>query len=193
MPSIARTGALLLAVLLLAAGCAANAGASFDPTGACSTDGKIAGAYPDLEALVPKTYRGAPPETLDSGRNCTPGGLGPLASLGIDEVRFAGGTWTFGADRAVVLAVFRTTGLDADDLATFFTPTAQTAARTKINSESTPTVAGRPGHRIDTTTSETDQSVIVWPATEPGVVNVVISSDLPEARIQDAVDAYGGR
>jgi hypothetical protein len=44
MPSIARTGALLLAVLLLAAGCAANAGASFDPTGACSTDGKVAGA-----------------------------------------------------------------------------------------------------------------------------------------------------
>jgi hypothetical protein len=193
MPSLARIGALLLAVLVLAAGCAANAGASFDPTGACSTDGKVAGAYPDIEALVPKTYRGAPPETLDSGRNCTPSGLGPLASLGIDEVRFAGGTWTFGADRAVVLAVFRTSRLDANDLATFFTPTAQTAARTKINGESNPTVAGRPGHRIDTTTSEIDQSVIIWPATAPDVVNVVISSDLPEARIQDAIDAYGGR
>ena len=70
---------------------------------------------------------------------------------------------------------------------------AQTAARTKINGESGPTVAGRPGHRIDTTTSASDQSVIVWPATEPDVVNVVISSDLPEARIQDAIDAYGGR
>ena len=72
-------------------------------------------------------------------------------------------------------------------------PTAQTAARTKITGESAPTVAGRPGHRIDTTTSETDQSVVIWPATEPDVVNVVISSDLPEARIQDAIDAYGGR
>jgi hypothetical protein len=193
MPSIARLGVLLLAVLLLAAGCAASAGASFDPTGACSGDGKVAGAYPDIEALVPKTYRGAPPETLDSGRNCTPSGLGPLASLGIDEVRFAGGTWTFGGDRAVVLAVFRATDLDANALATFFTPTAQTAARTKINGESTPTIAGRPGYRIDTTTSETDQSAIIWPATEPGLVNVVISSDLPEARIQDAIDAYGGR
>jgi hypothetical protein len=34
---------------------------------------------------------------------------------------------------------------------------------------------------------------IVWPSTESDVVNVVISSDLPEARIQDAIDAYGGR
>ena len=116
MPSTARIGALVLAVHVLVAGCTATAGASFDPTGACSTDGKVAGAYPDLEALVPKAYRGAPPETLDSGRNCTPSGLGPLASLGIQEVRFAGGTWTFGAERALVLAVFRTSGLDADDL-----------------------------------------------------------------------------
>ena len=188
-----RLGALLLAAMLLLGACAANAGASFDPTGACTSDGKVAGAYPDLEALVPKAYRGAPPETLDSGRNCTPSGLGPLASLGIGEVRFAGGTWTFGADRGVVLAVFRSAGLDATDLAAFFTPNAQTATRTQIVGESAPTVAGRAGHRIDTKTSEKLQTVVTWPSATPGVVNAVITSDLPEARIQDAIDAYGGR
>ena len=193
MPSLARRGTLLLAILLLLGACTSGAARSFDPTGACSTDGKVAGAYPDLEALVPKLYRGAPPETLDSGRNCTPASLGPLASFGIDEVRFAGGTWTFGADRAVVLAVFRTKGLDATALASFFAPTAQTASRTQILGESAPTVAGRPGHRIDTQTGEKVQTVVTWPAADADVVNVVITSDLPEARIQDAIDAYGGR
>src|SRR5207344_7224 len=99
--------ALSLAVLsVVAAACGAGTPPSFDPTGACSTDGRAAGAYPDLEALVPTRYQGVPPETLDSGRNCTAGNLGSLASLGISEIRFAGGTWTFGAERAAVLAVF---------------------------------------------------------------------------------------
>ena len=31
------------------------------------------------------------------------------------------------------------------------------------------------------------------PAAEPDVVNVVITNDLPDARIQDAIDAFGGR
>ena len=194
MPRPARPGALLLlAAIVVVAACGVGSGPSFDPTGACSTDGKVAGAYPDLEALVPKLYRGAPSQTLDSGRNCTPQGLGPLASLGITEVRFAGGTWTFGADRAVVLAVFRTRGLGADAVAAFFTPTAQTASRTEIIAETAPTVAGRPGHRVDTKTGTKVQTVVIWPAADRDMVNVVITSDLPEARIQDAIDAYEGR
>jgi hypothetical protein len=37
------------------------------------------------------------------------------------------------------------------------------------------------------------QTVEVWPASVPDTVNVVITNDLPDARIADAVDAFGGR
>jgi hypothetical protein len=37
------------------------------------------------------------------------------------------------------------------------------------------------------------QTVVVWPAAEPDTVDVVITNDLPDARIQDALDAFGGR
>lgn len=149
------------------------------------------GAYPELEALVPTTYQGASPATLDSGRNCSSENLGSLAPLGIKEVRFAGGTWTFGAERAAVLAVFRAAGLTADALATFYTESARAASRTDITGASAPTIQGRTGHRLDTSTGERTQTVVVWPAAESDVVNVVITNDLPDARIQDAIDAFG--
>ncbi len=53
-------------------------------------------------------------------------------------------------------------------------------------------IAGRPGHRLDTKTGERLQTVVVWPSAEPDIVNVVITNDLPDARIQDAIDAFGG-
>lgn len=192
LPSV-RFRVLLLAAMLVLTGCAAGVAASFDPNGPCTVDGKAPGAYPDLEGMVPAQYRGAPPETLDSGRNCTAANLGSLASAGIKEVRYAGGTWTFGAERALVMAVFRADGLDADTLAQFYAAGASANGRTTITGQSTPTVAGRPGHRLDTTTSERTQTVVTWPSSEPNVVNVVISNDLPDARIQDAIDAFGGR
>ena len=149
------------------------------------------GAYPDLEALVPTHYQGVPPSTLDSGRNCSAGNLGSLASHGISEVRFAGGTWTFGAERAAVLAVFRATGLTADALATLYADSARVASRTTVLGASAPMIRGRTGRRLDTKTGERAQTVVVWPATERDVVNVVITNDLPDARIQDAIDAFG--
>jgi hypothetical protein len=191
MPRFLRFGFLALCVVFVMAACSSSTPASFDPTGACSTDGRAAGAYPDLEALVPTRYQGVPPETLDSGRNCTAGNLGSLASQGISEVRFAGGIWTFGAERAAVLAVFRTAGLTADALATFYADSAQTASRTTITGSTAPMIDGRPGHRLDTKTGERVQTVVVWPGAQPGIVNVVITNDLPDARIQDAIDAFG--
>ena len=152
---------------------------------------RAAGAYPDLEALVPASYQGARPETLDSGRNCSTDNLGSLASKGIREVRFAGGTWTFGAERAAVLAVFRTAGLTADALADFYMDSAKVAARTDITGTSEPMIRGRSGYRLDTKTGERVQTVVVWPAAASDVVNVVITNDLPDARIQDAIDAFG--
>jgi hypothetical protein len=193
MPPIARLCVVALAAAMLVGACGGGPAPSFDPTGECSGDGRAPGAYPDLEALVPKRYQGVPPNILDSGRNCTVTNLGTLASLGISEVRFAGGTWTFGAERAAVLAVFRTHGLSAEALAAFYSQSAQAAPRTQIVATSAPTISGRKGRRLDTKTGSRVQTVVTWPAAEKDVVNVVITNDLPDARIQDAIDAYEGR
>ena len=164
--------------------------ASFDPTGACTGDGAAPGAYPDLEALIPTAYHDAAPETLDSGRNCSPENLGSLAAAGIDEVRFAGGTWTFGrAGRRPR----RLHGARADrrPARRLLRQQRRAANRTKIVGQSTPTIAGRPGRRLDTKTGERQQTVVVWPAAEADRVNVVITNDLPDARISDAIEAFG--
>jgi hypothetical protein len=192
MLTLGRIGVLLLAVSLSATACSGGPAPSFDPTGDCTTDGRAPGAYPDLEALVPTTYMGVAPGTLDSGRNCTVTNLGSLARLGITEVRFAGGTWMFGAERAAALVVFRTHGLTAEYLAAFYNESARAAGKTQIIGASQPTIAGRPGSRLDTKTGERVQTVVVWPSAKPDVVNVVITNDLPDARIQDAIDAFGG-
>ena len=167
MPRLPRHAARfvfgLLTVVMVAA-CGAGASASFDPTGACTIDGSAPGAYPDLEALVPTRYMDAAPELLDSGRNCSAANLGSLADDGITEVRFAGGTWTFGAERAAVLAVFTAPGLTAGSLADLYLQSADTANRTKITAATELTIAGRSGRRLDTMTGSRSQTVLVWPA-----------------------------
>lgn len=180
-------------VALVGGACAGSAASSFDPTGACTVDGSAPGAYPDLEALVPTRYMDQAPGTLDSGRNCSDANLGSLREAGISEVRFAGGTWSFGAERAAVLAVFTAPGLTAADLADLYLESARTANRTKITDASQPFVEGRSGRRLDTKTGERTQTVLVWPSATTDVVNVVITNDLPDARIDDAVAAFDGR
>lgn len=174
-------------------GCTGEAAASFDPSGSCTTDGAASGAYPDLEARVPTTYRDTAPEKIDSGRNCSAEALGLLAGLGFEEVRFAGATWGFGAERALVLAVFTAPGLDANEIADFYAQSARTSPRVEILAETEPTIVGRAGRRLDAKRVEFLQTVVVWPASDPDVVNVVISNDLPDARIAEAIDAFGDR
>ncbi len=183
----------LLLVALLVASCAAQPAASFDPSGPCLGDGSAPGAYPDLEAMVPASYEDSPPETLDSGRNCTDAALGTLRQAGIDEVRFAGGTWGFGGIRAAALVVFSAPGLTAEKVADFYTESAGAANRTRVTGATTPTLAGREVHRIDTVTGSRQQTVVVWPAAVPDAVNVVITNDLPDPKIAAAVEAFGGR
>jgi hypothetical protein len=182
----------LVLVLCLAAALTAcgGAAASFDPTGACSGDGAAPGAYPDLEALIPATFEGQAHVTLDSGRNCSAENLGSLRSAGFDEIRFAGGTWDFGGNRAAALAVFSAPGLDADSIADFFTESASAANRTNITGRSQVTMAGTPVHRMDSTTGDRLQTVVVWQGTRPDVVNVVITNDLPDPKIESAVAAF---
>ena len=193
MPGFLRRGVPLLAVVLALSACAGEPAQSFDPTGPCTRDGSAPGAYPELEARVPATYREAAPATLDSGRNCSGPSLGSLAELGFSELQFAGGTWTFGAERAAVLAVFAAPGLDAGELADFYAASARGARRTEVLAESRPTIAGRLGRRLDTKTVERLQTVVVWPSAERDLVNVVITNDLPDARIAEAIGAFGDR
>ncbi len=184
---------LLAGLLAGLAACSEVPSPSFDPTGTCTADGSAPGAYPDLEARVPTSYRDTAPERLDSGRNCSPANLGSLGEAGFDEIRFAGATWTFGAERALVLAIFSASGLDADQIADFYATSARAASRTEILAESQATIAGRPGRRLDTKTGERLQTVVVWPAADLNVANVVITNDLPDDRIAEAIEAFGDR
>jgi hypothetical protein len=183
----------LIALVLTLAACSGEPAASFDPTGACSGDGAAAGAYPALEAMVPTSYEGRGPDGLDSGRHCSVENLGVLAKDGIEEVRFAGGQWDFGGNRAAALVVFTAPGLTAERLAEFYATTAAAANRTSITGQSTPTLAERAGFRLDTETGSRIQTVMVWPAAADDTVNVVITNDLPDPKIQAAVDAFGGQ
>lgn len=187
-PRFATPLVAILVVALVVAGCA-EAAASFDPTGSCVADGVAVGAYPELEALVPATFEDQAPRTLDSGRNCTSENLGSLASAGIEEVRFAGGTWSFGGRRAAALVVFQAPGLRAADVAEFYRASAAIAKRTEVTAATEMILADRKGFRLDTTTGDRVQTVLIWPASVADRVNVVLSTDLPDPKLLAAVDA----
>ncbi len=188
-----RPTAPLLVVVALAfvvAACGGSAAPSFDPTGPCATDGKVAGAYPELEVLLPKTLFGSAPKTLDSGRNCSKTQLGSLASRGLREVRFAGAVWPDKAQSAMTLAVFRGVGLQSEWLAEWYEATAR-AGRTTGNLQlSKPTIAGRPGQRMDLVNGESSQTVITWPSATTDTVNVLLAADEPEEQVQAALAAF---
>ena len=65
-------------------------------------------------------------------------------------------------------------------------------SRTEITGESRPVLADRPVQRIDSTTGNRTQTVVVWPASDDDVVNVVLTNDLPDPKIEAAVAAFGG-
>jgi hypothetical protein len=195
MPPTARQVGRLLAfaAIVVVLGACSGSAPSFDPASPCTTDGKAPGAYPELEARLPATYRDGPPTTVDSGRNCSAEALGPLTELGYAEVRFAGATWTFGAERALVLAVFTAPGLEVADMAEFYEESASTTPRMELLDEAAPTIAGRQGWRLDARRVDRLQTIVAWPAADPDVINVVISNDLPDARIDEAIEAFGDR
>ena len=181
-----------LVVLVGVAACGASTPvASFDPASACTTDGRFAGAYPDLEALLPKTYLGTAPATVDSGRNCTASALGILAESGVDGVRFAGATWPLGGTTGLTVAVFEGEGLDAANLMSFYEDGARKARRTEKLEVKDTTVAGTAAKRLDVLGSDgTGQTVVTWPAAEPGRVNVLLAADLGDAKVAEALETF---
>lgn len=176
-----------VALSVLAAGC----GGSFDPTGACSGDGKVPGAYPELEALVPTAYQGTTAPHRDSGRTCTAEGLGTLATHGVKELRFAGGTWSLGAQSGLTLATF--TSVDGPELeplwlAEFYETTARSGKNVETVDASDVDVFGDgTGRRIDVLNNESYQSVIVWKH-DGHVVAALVANFIREIQSKEAHD-----
>jgi len=171
----------------LLAGCGIVGAPAFDPTGPCTADGQAPGAYPDLEALIPTTLDGKAPDSLDSGRNCSQDGLGPLWDDGFREVRFAGAIWQTGSESGTSLAVFAATGLTADQVGGYYEGGAQGSEKVSGLTTSHPTIAGRSGYRLDVVNGDYLQTVITWPSTTPDVVNVILVS----SSARDVTDPAG--
>lgn len=190
LPSTPLVIALVVTVLTAACGGAGVPMVSFDPAGACTTDGRMPGAYPDLEARLPAAYASAVPDNVDSGRHCTAEALGTLAAAGIDEVRYAGSTWDVGGGAALTVAVFQADGLTPDAMIDFYKAGALANRKTERLADAGTTVAGLPGRRLDVLQADgTAQTIVAWPADTPGLVNVLLASDLGDRRVLDALDA----
>jgi len=163
---------------------------SFDPSSACTTDGRFPGAYPSLEARVPTAFEGRGPDSLDSGRNCTAAELGTLAQHWIHEVRYAGGTWNLGSNAGVTLAVFTGEGLTAEWLGEWYEATARQATNTRDITPTRPVIAVHETYRLDTSNNDSDQTVITLDAPDAGTVYVVVAAEAGEQRTLDGVAAF---
>jgi hypothetical protein len=192
--SAGRGAALLRACLLFAvlfAACGpASVYTSFDPAAPCTTDGRFPGAYPALEARLPKTFLGRAPDTVDSGRNCTAAELGTLAGHGIREVRFAGASWFLSGNAGVTLAMFTGDGLTAEWLGEWYESTARAARNTRQIDPTRPTIAGAQAYRLDTLNGESHQTVIDWTPAGGDAVYVVVAADASTAAIDAATAAF---
>jgi hypothetical protein len=196
-----RVAAVAIAVLAAAtmlAGCSLGA-AAFDPSGPCTTDGRMPGAYPELERLVPASFDGKAPQTLDSGRTCSSDGLGTLAGHGIRELRFAGGVWSTAAESGTSLAVFSAPGLTGPWLEEYYEAGARTDSKVASLVTSTLTAQGRPAERIDVQNDTSLQAIVIWPDATGTVIRVAIVSQgardgatkaTIDAAVQQAIAAF---
>jgi hypothetical protein len=182
---------MALVLVLVLAGCGtATPIASFDPASACTTDGRMPGAYPDLEALLPAAYLDKAPATVDSGRNCTPAALGTLADAGIDGVRFAGATWPLGGTSGLTVAVFEGEGLDQKSMIDFYEDGARSSSRTEKLLTEDLTVAGHPARRLAVLRSDgTGQTILAWPD-GPNRVMVLLAADVGDGDVLEAAKAF---
>ena len=184
--------------MLAAGACSALGGASFDPSGPCVADGRLPGAYPELEALVPTALDGRAPDRLDSGRNCSAANLGTLADDGIEEVRFAGGLER-GAER--VSPSSRPTAYTAEKLGRFYEDGARESGKTSDIEVGRPTIDGRSAYRLDLVNDGRLQTIVAVDTDTAGLVRVALVSsaarDVGEEAAHDqavtaALDALGG-
>jgi hypothetical protein len=193
-----RAFGTLFALLILLTACSP----AFDPTGPCQADGSAKGAYPELEALIPATFRAAGPKELNSGRTCSQQGLATLAGHGITELRFAGGIWETGTSSGVSLAVLTAPNgsLDPSWVSEFY----EASARNGKNVDAVTPVAvtlpsGASATRIDVLNNESYQTVVVWPR-DGRIAVALIANFIREIQtkaahdvvVNEAIAAYGG-
>ena len=186
---------LLATVLVLATAVGACGSAipvvSFDPASPCTTDGRQPGAYPDLEGVLPVVYGGRAPDSVDSGRNCTPAALGSLVARGVEEVRFAGSTWGLGGTTGLTVATFEAEGLDPSAMIEFYAAGARANRKTEKMQVSDTTAGGRPAERLDVLQSDgAYQTVVAWPSGAEGRVMVLLAADLGDAKVAAAMEEF---
>jgi hypothetical protein len=189
--------ALSLALIASIVGGCAVIGPSAPPDASAPCAGadeqRAAGFDPELEALIPPTIDGVAPSTLDSGRFCSARALGTLADAGFHEVRFAGATWPGSDTSGLAVVVYRAPGLTLNAMADTFAKGADDARSVNQVHAQAIEVAGRPAVRIDAAMREDPQTVYLWPSTSPDTINVVIGSDIEQARLDAALAAMGDR
>jgi hypothetical protein len=146
-----------------------------------------------MEALLPSTIDGAAPSTLDSGRYCSAKALGLLADAGFEEVSFAGATWPAEATSGIAVVVYRAPGLTLDAMADTFARGADDARSVNQVHTQAIEVVGRPAVRIDAAMRDETQTVYLWPAASPDIINVIIGSGVEQAQLDAALEAMGDR
>lgn len=187
--SSARATALALALVLAGSVAACgSAGGTFAPSGACVTDGGAAGAYPELEALAPRTLDGKDATAVNSGRNCTALALGTLAEHGVTEMRFGGATWDLGggAGESIGVIALPDRPLPLAWAEEFYLAGALNGTKTDNVKSSHPTVPGTTdAFRIDALNDLSQQAVVLWQLGEVVRVVVVATPVGPNASMAD--------
>jgi hypothetical protein len=179
---------LAFGIALSIAACGGG-GSSFDPSSPCTTDGRFGGAYPDLEALVPATLGGRPPNRLDSGRSCTAAGLSTLARHDVHELHFAGGLWEQGARSGTTLVVFDSaTRLSPEWIAEFYEAGAKAGRNTENIKTAERMLDGTTAREISALNGDSFQTVLVW-AQGTHVVAAIVASDARDVGSRQAHEA----
>jgi hypothetical protein len=169
-------------------GACGSAGATFSTGGPCLADERAPGAYPDLEALVPRMLAGKASTALDSGRNCSDKALGTLTAHDVHELHFAGATWDFGggAGTSIAILALPSASLPIEWVEEFYTAGALNGTKTDNVKTSQPTfdIVGTT-FRIDALNDLSQQSIVLWADGSRIRVVIVASPVSPTASMAD--------
>jgi hypothetical protein len=190
--------ALPIMVLLVAAAlvgaCQADpdAPASFNPAADCNgADSQImAGAYPQLEALLPTSLAGVAPTSLVSGRFCSANTLGTLYQAGIHETHFGSAVWNRDSGSGIQMTIMEAPGLTVANAIQSYGYGAQNAPKVHLLTSTDVTVNGIAGKRLDIENDDFQQEVIIWPTDTPGRLHILIASNVHPPDLDAALAAF---